>query len=68
MFFLRAIEWGWPDAPRRPLLFPGDLPRRDQPLPKALDDADAAKFLHAAQSQPRPLARAEWSRRRSHRR
>jgi integrase len=57
MFFLRAIEWGWPDAPVRPLLFPGDLPRRDQPLPKALDDADAAKFLHAAQAQPRLLAR-----------
>ena len=57
MFFLRAIEWGWADAPTRPLLFLGDLPARDQPLPKALDDSDAAKFLHAAQSQPRLLAR-----------
>ena len=57
VFFLRAIEWGWEDAPVRPLLFLGDLPARDQPLPKALDDTDAAKFLHAAQSQPRLLAR-----------
>ena len=57
VFFLRAIEWGWEDAPVRPLLFHGDLPPRDQPLPKALDDTDAAKFLHAAQSQPRLLAR-----------
>jgi len=57
MFFHRAIEWGWEDAPVRPLLFLGDLPRRDQPLPKALDDTDAAKFLRTAQEQPRLLAR-----------
>ena len=26
-------------------MFPGDLPRQDHPLPKALDDATAAKLL-----------------------
>jgi site-specific recombinase XerD len=57
MFFHRAIEWGWDDAPVRPLLFLGDLPRRDQPLPKALDDTDAARFLRTAQEQDRLLAR-----------
>jgi site-specific recombinase XerD len=57
MFFLRAIEWGWEDAPVRPLLFLGDLPTRDQPLPKALDDTDAGKFLRAAQTQTRLLRR-----------
>lgn len=57
MFFHRAIEWGWDDAPVRPLLFLGDLPRRDQPLPKALDDTDAARFLRVAQEQDRLLAR-----------
>ena len=57
MFFHRAIEWGWDDAPVRPLLFLGDLPRRDQPLPKALDDTDAARFLRTAQQQPRLLTR-----------
>jgi site-specific recombinase XerD len=57
MFFIRAIEWGWDDAPVRPLLFLGDLPTRDQPLPKALDDTDAGKFLRAAQTQQRLLRR-----------
>lgn len=55
MFFLRTVEWEWDDAPTRPLLFNGDLPIRDTVLPKALDDADAAKFLRAAQTQPRLL-------------
>ena len=57
MFFTRAIEWDWDDAPRRPLLFLGDLPNRNQPLPKALDDADASTFLRTAQAQPRLLTR-----------
>jgi site-specific recombinase XerD len=57
MFFIRAIEWDWDDAPVRPLLFLGDLPTRDQPLPKALDDTDAGKFLRAAQTQQRLLRR-----------
>jgi integrase len=57
MFFLRIIEWDWPDAPVRPLLFLGDIPTRDLPLPKALDDTDAGKFLRAAQTQPRLLTR-----------
>jgi hypothetical protein len=33
----------------------GDLPRQDKSLPKALNDPAAAKFLRAAQNQPRPL-------------
>jgi site-specific recombinase XerC len=47
-----------PTAPpsASPILF-GDLPRQDKPLPKALDDAAAAKFLRAAQAQPRVLVR-----------
>jgi site-specific recombinase XerD len=57
MFFVRTLEWGWPDAPSRPLLFHGDVPPRDQPLPKALDDTDAGQFLRAAQTQPRLLSR-----------
>lgn len=57
MFFTRITEWGWADSPSRPLLFHGDLPHRDLPLPKALDDTDAAKFLRAAQTQRRFLIR-----------
>jgi len=38
-------------------MFPGDLPRQDHPLPKALDDAAAAKLLRAAQNDKRLLVR-----------
>jgi integrase len=40
--FLRDIsDWGWPDAPPRRLVFPADLPRLPQPLPRYLPvDAD----------------------------
>jgi site-specific recombinase XerD len=55
MFFLRITEWGWDEAPGRVPMFPGDLPRQDHPLPKALDDATAAKLLRAAQKDPRML-------------
>jgi site-specific recombinase XerD len=57
MFFVRIIEWNWPDAPARVPILPGDLPHQDHPLPKALDDAAAAQLLRAAQTQPRMLAR-----------
>jgi site-specific recombinase XerD len=57
MFFVRLDEWGWDEAPPRVPMFPGDLPRQDHPLPKALDDASAAKLLRAAQADKRLLAR-----------
>jgi site-specific recombinase XerD len=57
MFFVRIDEWGWDEAPARVPMFPGDLPRQDHPLPKALDDATAAKLLRAAQNDKRLLVR-----------
>jgi integrase len=57
MFFLRIEEWGWAEAPPRVPMFPGDLPRTDHPLPKALDDGAAAKLLRAAQGDRRMLIR-----------
>jgi len=57
MFFVRIEEWGWEEAPARVPMFPGDLPRQDHPLPKALDDAAAAKLLRAAQADKRLLVR-----------
>ena len=44
-------------APARVPMFPGDLPRQDHPLPKALDDAAAAKLLRAAHNDQRLLVR-----------
>jgi site-specific recombinase XerD len=57
MFFVRIDEWGWDEAPPRVPMFPGDLPRQDHPLPRALDDATAAKLLRAAQNDRRMLVR-----------
>ncbi|MGH9187754.1 MAG: hypothetical protein ACRD0U_18400 [Acidimicrobiales bacterium] len=39
---------GYPNPPQRPLIFTGDLPIIDKPLPRFLDDATAAKLLRAA--------------------
>jgi integrase len=50
MFFVRLDEWAWDEAPPRVPMFPGDLPRQNHPLPKALDDAAAAKLLRAARN------------------
>ena len=50
MFFVRIDEWGWDDAHPPGADVPRDLPRQDHPLPRALDDATAAKLLRAAQS------------------
>jgi integrase len=55
MFFVRIEEWGWDEAPPRVPMFLGDLPRQDHPLPKALDDAAAARLLRAAQNDRRML-------------
>jgi site-specific recombinase XerD len=57
MFFVRIDEWGWDEAPPRVPMFPGDLPRQDHPLPRALDDASAAKLLRAACNDRRMLVR-----------
>ena len=56
-FLTRIAEWGYPDAPTRTLMFPGDLPIVDKPLPRFLDDAAAAKLLRATRSDADPLSR-----------
>ena len=57
MFLERIIEWGWDDAPARVPIFAGDLPRKDEPLPKFLDDPTFALFMRAARAEARPLTR-----------
>src|SRR5215203_5315092 len=51
-FFDRVTEWGYPNPPQRPLIFTGDLPIVDKPLPRFLDDAAATKLMRT--SRPRP--------------
>jgi integrase/recombinase XerD len=56
-FLTRIAEWGYPDAPTRTLMFPGDLPIVDKPLPRFLDDAAAAKLMRATRNDADPLSR-----------
>ncbi len=57
MFFLRIIEWDWPDAPTRTPMFMGDLPKEDEPLPRFLDDGEFTRIMRAIAADPDPLRR-----------
>lgn len=52
VFFDRLIEWDHSDAPARCPIFSGDIPIKNKPLPKFLDDASSAKMLRAARDHP----------------
>jgi integrase len=47
-FFKRISDWEWPEAPDRPLIFDKDLPLLEQPLPRFLEEVEAARFLEGA--------------------
>jgi integrase len=52
MFFIRIVEWDWDDAPARVPIFFGDVPKRDESLPKFLDDGDFARFMRTLAIEP----------------
>ena len=56
-FFERIIEWDWPDAPPRNPVIAGDIPKKPEPLPKFLDDRDAARLMTAARASADPRDR-----------
>jgi integrase len=53
----RLGEWQGEDAPSRMLMFPGDVPKLDDPLPRFIDDGAAAELLRAARAEADPFAR-----------
>jgi site-specific recombinase XerC len=57
IFLERLIEWDWPDAPGRNPILHGDIPPRPEPLPKFLQDRDAAKFMATARTHRIPRYR-----------
>ena len=57
VFFERIIEWEWADAPARNPIIGRDIPPRPEPLPKFLDDRDAAKLMAAAHASTDPRDR-----------
>ena len=56
-FFERIIEWDWPDAPARNPVIAGDIPKKPEPLPRFLDDQDAARLMAAARASSDPRDR-----------
>lgn len=56
-FFERIIEWDWPDAPARNPVINGDIPKKPEPLPRFLDDQQAARFMTAARASTDPRDR-----------
>lgn len=56
--FDRLSEWGGDDVPVGVLVFSGDSPILDQPLPRFLDDAAAAKLL--VRRAPIPTPSCVW--------
>ncbi len=56
-FFARIIEWDYNDAPRRVPVLAGDIPIKDRPLPKFLDDPSSAKLMTAARNLADPFDR-----------
>jgi len=53
----RLAEWDGEDAPTRTLMFPGDVPKLDDPLPRFIDDGAAKKLIQAARASDDPFAR-----------
>ena len=55
--FERLTEWDGDDVPAAVLVFSGDLPFRDEPLPRFLDDGAFTKLLQATRADPDPFVR-----------
>jgi integrase len=53
----RLAEWDGEDAPTRTLMFPGDVPKLDDPLPRFIDDGAAKRLIEAARKSDDPFAR-----------
>ena len=56
-FFEPIIEWDWPEAPARNRSSPGTSRRSPSPLPRFLDDRDAARLMTAARASTDPRDR-----------
>ena len=56
-FFEDLAVWGWAERPPRPVLFAGDVPRLDRPLPKALPPDTDRDLMAAVNKLIDPFAR-----------
>ncbi len=56
-FFEAITEWEWPEAPGRVLIYRSDLPRLEDPLPRALTEDQDRDVLTAIRDIPDPTRR-----------
>jgi hypothetical protein len=57
----RLGEWDGEDAPARVRMFAGDIPRRDQPLPRFIDDVDEVEGVQGIDEKQLERVRADLS-------
>jgi hypothetical protein len=57
----RLSEWDGEDAPARVRMFAGDIQRRDQPLPRLIDDADEVEGVLGIDERQLERVRADLS-------
>lgn len=55
-FLSDIVEWGWPEAPARRLIFARDIPRLPRPLPRYLPPDQDRRLAEALRSSPHRLA------------
>jgi integrase len=65
-FFRDTAAWGWEDVPGRPLLTPGDLPKRLHRMPRYIPADELERLMVAIRALPCPYQRtallvARWS-------
>jgi integrase len=58
MFFRQTAAWGFDDVPGRPLVGPGDTPRRPQRVPRFIPADELARLMTAVQALACPYQRA----------
>jgi integrase len=58
VFLADIATWGWEDAPSRPLLLKGDLPKRPQRIPRYIPEQELDRLMMAIRSLPCPFQRA----------
>jgi integrase len=58
VFFRQTAAWGFDDVPGRPLLGPGDTPRRPHRVPRFIPDDELARLMTAVKALDCPYQRA----------
>lgn len=56
-FLDQIAEWGWPESPPRRLLFNGDIPKLDYPLPRYIPQEQEQRLMAAIRTLDDPLER-----------